>query len=73
MTLDIFLDPNSVAVIGASDSEDKIGGRPIAFMKRFGFKGKIYPVNPSRTVIQGLPAFAGLDALPERRPSPSSR
>lgn len=65
MTLDIFLDPNSVAVIGASDSEDKIGGRPIAFMKRFGFKGKIYPVNPSRTVIQGLPAFAGLDALPE--------
>jgi acetate---CoA ligase (ADP-forming) len=64
-TLRIALDPRSIAVIGASDNVNKIGGRPIAFLSRFGFRGAIYPVNPTRTDVQGLPAFASLGALPE--------
>ncbi len=52
----LFL-PRSVAVIGASDDYTKIGGRPIGFNKISGYKGKIYPVNPNRETVQGLPAY----------------
>ncbi|MDB5581389.1 MAG: CoA-binding domain protein, partial [Bradyrhizobium sp.] len=47
------LDPKSVAIIGASENPNKVGGRPVHYLQKFGFKGKIYPINPTRTVIQG--------------------
>ncbi len=56
--------PSSVAVIGASDDPDKIGGRPIAFMRDFGFTGLILPVNPSRPTVQGLVAYPNVASLP---------
>lgn len=62
--LDSLLSPASIAVIGASDNIHKIGGRPIYYMRQHGYAGTIYPVNPQRETIQGLPAFPSLDALP---------
>ncbi len=59
-----LLSPRSVAVLGASDNTVKAGGRPIDYMRRHGFAGAIYPVNPNRATIQGLPAYPSLDALP---------
>ena len=59
------LDPRSVAVIGASDNPHKVGGRPILYMKRYGYRGAIYPVNPARREVQGIPAFPRLDSTPE--------
>jgi acetate---CoA ligase (ADP-forming) len=59
------LNPRSIAVIGASDNANKIGGRPLAFLKRFGFKGKVYPVNPTRDQVQGLRCWPDFSALPE--------
>ena len=59
------LAPASVAVLGASDNPDKVGGRPLAFMKQYGFAGRVYPINPARREVQGLPAFASLADLPE--------
>ena len=59
------LAPDSIAVVGASDNPEKIGGRPIKYMLRDGFRGMIFPVNPGRDTIQGLPAYASLAALPE--------
>ncbi|CAG2137137.1 acetate--CoA ligase family protein [Cupriavidus plantarum] len=55
--------PSSVAVIGASDNPNKVGGRPIHYMRAFGYTGEILPVNPARDVIQGLPAYAGVADL----------
>ena len=57
--------PRSIAVIGASENPNKIGGRPILYMKRHGFRGAIYPVNPNRTEIQGLRSYPSLAALPQ--------
>jgi acyl-CoA synthetase (NDP forming) len=57
--------PRSIAVIGASENANKIGGRPILYMKRHGFRGAIYPVNPNRNEIQGLKSYPSLAALPE--------
>ncbi|MDQ2095145.1 acetate--CoA ligase family protein [Rhodalgimonas zhirmunskyi] len=62
--LDGFFAPRSIAVIGASDDPERIGGRPLHFCLNSGFSGPIYPVNPRREVIQGLPAFADLEAIP---------
>jgi acyl-CoA synthetase (NDP forming) len=63
--VEVFHHPSSVAVFGASDSTDKVGGRPIAYMKTFGYTGKIYPINPGRATVQDLPAYPNLAALPE--------
>jgi acetate---CoA ligase (ADP-forming) len=60
-----LLAPDSVAIIGASDDPLRIGGRPIAYMLAQGFSGRILPVNPSRTHIQGLPAFSCVADLPQ--------
>lgn len=62
--LRLALSPRSIAVIGASDNAHKIGGRPIAYLSRFGFQGAVYPVNPTRTEVQGLRCFESLAALP---------
>lgn len=64
-TLASSLDPRSVAVIGASDNPNKVGGRPIHYMQRFGFQGRILPVNSVRSTVQGLRCYASLDALDE--------
>jgi len=60
-----LLNPQSVAVIGASDDPTRIGGRPIAYMRGQGYQGKIFPVNPNRTTVQGLTAYPTVAALPE--------
>jgi acetate---CoA ligase (ADP-forming) len=58
------LAPRSVVVIGASDQPHKIGGRPIAYLSRFGFAGEIFPINPQRSVVQGLRSYPSLQDLP---------
>ncbi|MFO1326330.1 MAG: acetate--CoA ligase family protein [Rubrivivax sp.] len=59
------LAPRSIAVIGASDNAHKIGGRPIAYLQRFGWQGALYPINPARAEVQGLRTWPELAALPE--------
>lgn len=59
------LNPRSVAIIGASDNIHKIGGRPIYYMQQHGFQGNVYPINPTRTEIQGHRAYGTLGDLPE--------
>jgi len=59
------LEPRSVAVIGASDNPHKVGGWPLLYLRRYGYRGAIYPVNPARASVQGLRAFARVEDLPE--------
>lgn len=62
--LDALLNPQSVAVIGASNSPARIGGRPINNLLLTGFEGKMYPVNPKYTEVQGLQSYADISELP---------
>ncbi|MDP7392699.1 MAG: CoA-binding protein, partial [Alphaproteobacteria bacterium] len=62
--LDVLFRPNSVAVMGASSDEKKIGGRPIFYLKRYNFEGDIYPINPNYDEIQGIKAYKSLSDVP---------
>lgn len=51
-----FLDPGSVAVIGASRDPFKVGGSVVANLRSAGFRGRIIPVNSRASTVQGLAA-----------------
>lgn len=55
-----FLDPASVAVIGASRDPFKVGGSVVANLRSAGFRGRIIPVNARADSVQGLPAVRSL-------------
>jgi len=57
--------PHAIAVLGASDDPVKIGGRPLAFLLRHGYRDRVFPVNPTRRAVQGVPAFPSIEAIPE--------
>jgi acyl-CoA synthetase (NDP forming) len=59
------LDPRSIAIIGASENPNKVGGRPVHYLDKFGFKGRIFPINPSRSEVQGHRCYKSLADLPE--------
>jgi acyl-CoA synthetase (NDP forming) len=60
-----LLAPRSVALVGASDDPQRIGGRPLRYLREAGFSGAVYPVNPRRPSVQGVPAYGSIEALPE--------
>ena len=62
--LDVLFRPRSVAVMGASSDEKKIGGRPIFYLKHYNYAGDIYPINPNYDEVQGLKAYKSLADVP---------
>lgn len=56
--LDALLRPRSVAVIGASANRQSWGGAAIENLRRLGFPGTIYPVNPNYTELDGLRCYS---------------
>jgi acetyl coenzyme A synthetase (ADP forming)-like protein len=59
----LILNPRSVAIAGASRRRDTIGGALVANVKRCGFAGPIYPVNPHATEIEGLRCYPSVNAI----------
>ncbi len=60
-----LVNPRAVAVIGASNDLSRIGGQPIKLLTEFGFKGKVYPVNPKYPEIKGLTCYKDIASLPK--------
>ena len=58
--LDSFFAPGSIALIGASRDQEKIPGRLLSMLRKNGFPGKIYPVNPNYGDIDGLKCFSSI-------------
>jgi acetate---CoA ligase (ADP-forming) len=61
----LLFSPRSIAIIGQSDDATKTAGRPLKFLRRMGYGGRIYPVNPRRETVLGERAWPALAALPE--------
>ena len=62
--LGALFSPGSVAIIGASNSPAKLGGKPVAYLKDYGFKGGIHPVNATQDTVQGLVAYTDVRDIP---------
>ncbi|MEM4662147.1 MAG: CoA-binding protein, partial [Desulfurococcaceae archaeon] len=60
-----LLEPKSIAVIGASRSPGKIGYVILKNIIEYGFKGKIYPINPHASEILGVKAYPSVLSVPE--------
>jgi acetyl coenzyme A synthetase (ADP forming)-like protein len=57
--------PRAIAVVGASESEGKIGNSVMKNLVNGGFEGEIYPVNPKASEILGKQVYADIDDLPD--------
>jgi len=60
----LLFSPRSVAVIGASENPGA-GLNVIENLKLIGFEGKVYPVNPRRSSILGLPCYPSVSSIPD--------
>src|SRR5438046_10391661 len=59
-----LLAPGSVAFFGPSNDPTRISGRSLRYYREAGYKGGLYPINPTRDTVQGLPAFPDLASVP---------
>jgi len=60
-----FLEPESVAVVGASNNPLRINHNLAANLVRLGFKGRIYPVHPKEREILGLKTYQSIKEIDE--------
>ena len=59
-----IMKPDAVAVIGASSEEGKIGNSVMKNLINGGYKGEIYPINPSADEIMGRKAYKSVKDVP---------
>lgn len=61
-----IMEPDAVAVVGASTDETKRGHQAIETLQKGGYDGDIYPVNPNAEEIRGLKVYPTVSAIPGR-------
>ncbi len=59
-----LLDPRRIALIGASADAGRLTARPQRYLRRHGFSGTLFPVNPRAVEVLGEHAYASLDEIP---------
>ena len=64
--LEHFFNPESVAIVGATNNTFKMNFRVMENLVNLNFQGQIYPVNPGADEILGIRAFAGLQDVPDK-------
>jgi len=57
--------PSSIALIGASGDTTKNTSRPQRYLRKHGYGGKIFPVNPGRAELFGERAYPDVASIPE--------
>src|ERR1700680_3482071 len=58
--LDTFFCPGSIALIGASRDQEKIPGGRLSMLRKNGYPGKLYPINPNYGDIDGLKCYRSI-------------
>ncbi|MEI7944218.1 MAG: acetate--CoA ligase family protein [Actinomycetes bacterium] len=56
----------SIAIIGATERAGAMGRLPLDYLQRFGYQGKIFPVNPKGGTILGLDAYSSINDVPQK-------
>jgi len=65
-TLESFFWPRSIAVLGASPDPHRIRGLLLRYLRRVGYPGKIFPINPSYAEIEGMTCYPDLASVGEQ-------
>jgi acetyltransferase len=63
--LDGFFEPESVAIVGASNNPMRINYNLVGNLVDLGFKGRVYPVHPEEKEIMGLKAYPSVKHINE--------
>jgi acetyltransferase len=62
--LDVFVQPSTIALIGATDTAGSVGRTLLWNLISSPFGGTVFPVNPKRKGVLGVPAYPNLAAIP---------
>jgi len=57
--------PTSIALYGATDRADAVGGIVFKNLLGSGYKGRVYAINPKRETVQGQKAWPSIEAVGE--------
>ena len=57
--------PKRIALIGVSNNPDSVGGITLRNLVGGGFNGVVYPVNPKREAVLGIPCYPDVRSLPK--------
>ncbi|MFN8164497.1 MAG: acetate--CoA ligase family protein, partial [Solirubrobacterales bacterium] len=63
-TMQAVFEPRSVAIIGASTEEEKLGYRAVKNLVDFGYAGDLYPIHPRAAEIYGRKAYPRVTDVP---------
>lgn len=61
-----LLAPTSIALVGASGDPARLTARAQIYLRRHGYAGRLFPVNPRSAEVLGEPAFARVQDIPEK-------
>jgi len=64
--LSVLWSAQSIAVIGATERSGAMGRAPIEYLQKYGFKGKVFPINPKGGTILGLQAYPRITDVNEK-------
>ena len=62
--LDVVFNPQSVAVVGATENPSMHASSFMQHFINYGYKGNVYPINPKRDTIFGFKAYPDLESIP---------
>ncbi len=64
--LDSIFRPRRIALIGVSNDPDSVGGITLKNLVSGGFRGVVYPINPKREAVMGIPCYPDVKSLPKK-------
>lgn len=65
-TIDALLKPKTVAILGASSNQNKLGYLQVKALLDGGYQGDIYPINPNTEEIEELKCYDSLSKVPNQ-------
>ncbi|MGB9906161.1 MAG: GNAT family N-acetyltransferase [Candidatus Saccharicenans sp.] len=63
-TLDKIFKPQRIALVGVTPNPKSVGGKILSNLITGGYRGVVYPVNPTVEAVMGIPCFTSVTSLP---------
>lgn len=63
--LDRFFKPHRIALLGVTPNPKSVGGKVLSNLVGGGFRGVVYPVNPTSEAVLGIPCYPDVKSLPK--------